>query len=338
MATKILLSKDKKQYKANLHSHSNLSDGKLSPAEMKELYKANGYDILAITDHCRPMDHSAMNEEDFLLLTGYEAYIRGENHSAYCPEVHLNLFAKDPKNVTLICYNEKYTKYIPKEQHGDMVRAGSERPREYTSEYINEFIETANANGYLVSYNHPFWSMESEEQILSYKNYFSLEMYNTSSYVTNNIEGAEALYDRMLRLGMHVGCHAGDDNHNKHPFDDPENDSCGWYTMILSDSLEYGNVIDALEKKECYASSGPRINEISVIDGETVHLECSPVSKAFMFVGSKAPKRVLLPKGETGTSFDFKLHEKAQFIRITVYDEDGNVANSRGFFPEEWMD
>ena len=52
MATKILLSKDKKQYKANLHSHSNLSDGKLSPTEMKELYKANGYDILAITDHC----------------------------------------------------------------------------------------------------------------------------------------------------------------------------------------------------------------------------------------------------------------------------------------------
>ena len=127
-------------------------------------------------------------------------------------------------------------------------------------------------------------------------------------------------------------------DHNKHPFDSPENDSCGWYTVILADSLEYGNVIDALEKKECYASNGPRINEISVIDGETVHLECSPVSKAFMFVGSKAPKRVLLPKGETGTSFDFKLHEKAQFIRITVYDEDGNVANSRGFFPEEWMD
>lgn len=337
----ILISSDKKQYKANLHCHSVRSDGKLTPEELKALYKANGYDVLAITDHCNPKDHSYLNEEGFLMLTGYEAYIRstGGRYNQFLPELHINLFARDPKNETLICYNPGYTKYVPKEEHDKIVKAGSERPREYTVEYINEFINTAIENGYLVSYNHPYWSMESEERILSYENIFSLEMYNTSSYVINNLENGEMLYDVMLRNGKRIGCHAGDDNHNGHPFDSPYNDSCGWYTVFLADKLEYSSIIDAMDKKDFYASNGPRINELSVVDGDegkTVHIECSPASKVFLYFGSKSPKHVRLPKGETRTSFDLPLHPNAEYLRVSVYDADGNIANSRGFFKDEW--
>ena len=342
MSTKILLSSDKVQYKANLHCHSTRSDGKLTPEALKALYKANGYDILAITDHCNPKDHSEMNDEDFLFLTGYEAYIRPNEMgkaNIFQSEVHLNLFAREHSNEKLICYNECYAKYVPKEKHGELDRVGSEEPRRYTVEYINEFIKTANENGYLVSYNHPFWSMESEERILSYEGIFSLEMYNTSSFVENNLEHGEAIYDVMMRHGMRIGCHAGDDNHNRHPFDSPRNDSCGWYTVILADKLEYSSIINAMEKKDFYASNGPRINEISVKDGEegkSVHIECSPASKVFLYYGSKAPKFVRLPEGETCQTFDFPLHAQAEYIRVSVYDEKGNVANSRGFFRDEW--
>ena len=344
MSSKVLLSKNKKQYKANLHCHSNRSDGKLSPEELKALYKANGYDILAITDHCNPKDHSSLNDEEFMFLTGYEAYIRPDasgKSNIFAPEVHLNLFARDPKNEALVCYNEKYTKYIPKEKHGELCRVGSERTREYTVEYINEFIDTAIENGYLVAYNHPFWSMESEERILSYKNIFSLEMYNTSSFVGNNLENGEMLYDTMMRRGIRVGCHAGDDNHNGHPFDSPKNDSCGWHTVFLADELKYSDIIDAMDRKEFYASNGPRIHEIKVYDGEEgecVHIECSPAAKIFLYYGSKSPKFVRLPKGETATAFDLPVHPKAEYIRVSVYDEEGNIANSRGYFRDEWED
>ena len=341
MSTKILLSNSKKQYKANLHCHSVRSDGKLTPEELKKLYKENGYKILAITDHCNPFDHSSMNDDDFLLLTGYEAYIRpkGGKYNAFWPEIHLNLFARDPENVTLICYNPDYTKYISKDKHDELCRAGSEEPRQYTTEYINRFIKTAIDNGYLVAYNHPFWSMESEERILSYEGFFSLEMYNTSSYIGNNLENGEMLYDVMLRKGMRIGCHAGDDNHNGYPFDSPNNDSCGWYTVILADELNYSSVIDSLDKKEFYASNGPELREISIKDGEEgkmVHVECSPASKIFVYYGSKAPKRVRLPEGETRESFDLPLHPSAEYVRVSVYDEKGRVANSRGFFRDEW--
>ena len=38
-------------YKANLHTHSTVSDGKYTPAELKEIYKSSVYQILAISDH-----------------------------------------------------------------------------------------------------------------------------------------------------------------------------------------------------------------------------------------------------------------------------------------------
>ncbi len=337
---KHLISPIKNQYKANLHCHSTCSDGKLSPKELKELYKTNGYDILAITDHCRPKNHGNLTDEKFLMITGYEAYIRpseGFKFDKFGSEVHLNLFAKSPENETLICYNKASVKYIPEDEFKTIKRAGSEEPRKYSTDYINQFIKTANDNGYLVAYNHPVWSMEYEERILSYENIFSLEMYNTSSYIGNNIENGEVLYDKMLRCGMHIGCHGGDDNHNKHPFNSPYNDSCLFHTMIISDKLEYSSVINAMETKDFYVSNGPKIYELTVIDGQNLYIKTSEVSKVFLFYGSlKSSVSVRLPHGDTETSFVLKIPEDAKYIRLTVYDENGGVANTRGYFPEEW--
>ena len=53
-----LISPYKKQYKANLHCHSTLSDGKKTPEELREMYKSHGYSILAITDHEYPKKHT----------------------------------------------------------------------------------------------------------------------------------------------------------------------------------------------------------------------------------------------------------------------------------------
>ena len=61
-----------KYFKANLHTHSTITDGKFSPEELKELYKKQGYQILCLSDHNVVVDHSALTDESFLLLTGAE--------------------------------------------------------------------------------------------------------------------------------------------------------------------------------------------------------------------------------------------------------------------------
>jgi hypothetical protein len=148
-----LIDPSKKQYKANLHCHSVLSDGKKTPEELVAMYKEHGYDVLAITDHERPHQHQELASEDFMLLTGYECYIRPDpnaRYNRYAKEVHLNLFARDPYNETMICYNECYAKYLRRDGALEgIVTAGSTRPREFTNEYIEEFVQTAKENGYI---------------------------------------------------------------------------------------------------------------------------------------------------------------------------------------------
>jgi hypothetical protein len=43
--------KTHRQYKANFHAHTTLSDGKMTPQETVDLYFQSGYKILALTDH-----------------------------------------------------------------------------------------------------------------------------------------------------------------------------------------------------------------------------------------------------------------------------------------------
>ncbi len=333
------ISKETNQFRANLHCHSTLSDGHLTPQELKDAYKKEGYSILAITDHEVPKNHSNMTEPDFLMLTGYEAYIRNNSggwYDKFAPELHLNLFAKDPDNESSVCFNDKYCKYVKDPAVKEAFKkVGSNRTREYTVEYVNEFIQTAIESGYLVSYNHPVWSLETEERIFSYKNFFSLEIDNYSSWQLNGLEYSGALYDKLLSRGTRCFCHGGDDNHNGHPLNDVYSDSFGAYTMILADSLTYSAVIRAMEQGEMYSSTGPRINEL-YIDEDIIHIETSPSKRIIIFDGGKSPKRLFADHGETITSADLKFDPKAKFFRVAVIDENGKIASSRGYFRDEW--
>ena len=337
---KLLISRDRKQYRANLHCHSSLSDGNLPPRELVEAYRKNGYSILAITDHEYPKSHTELSREDFLLLTGYEAYIRtspNAEQTPYAPEVHLNLFAKEADNETIVCFNEKYCKYLTDPQaKKSLARIGSERTREYTVDYVNEFIKTANRAGYLVSYNHPVWSMEDEARILAYRGLFSLEMDNTTTSLANGMEHSAALYDKLLLRRHRLFCHAGDDNHNRRPFTCPRSDSFGSFTMILADSLSYTDVITAMEKGDMYASTGPLIYELSVQNGR-IHVKSSPAKRIVCSTGSRVPACAIAKNGRTLSEASFELDPIAPYFRITIIDEEGKRATSRGYFREEYI-
>ncbi len=332
-----LISPNQKQYKANLHSHSVFSDGKKTPEELKEMYKNNGYSILAITDHETPKNHQYLNDDDFLAVTGYEVYIRNNNNASfnvYGKEIHLNLFAKNPDNETYICFNPKYCKYMSQDQIEKLVKKGSEKPREYSVEYINEFIKTAKENGYIVAYNHPWWSMEDEQDILAYDGFFSMEMCNYGAYLLSRLEYNAALYDKMLKKGKRIFCHSTDDNHNTYPDDSPMCDSFGGFTMIMPEDFTYESVIKAMENGQMYSSMGPVFKEISV-DGDKVHIECSDVDRIMMFTGSKAPKSKFANHGETITSANFEIDPNFQYVRISAVDSCGRFADTRGYFKDE---
>ena len=166
-----LIDPNKKQYKANLHCHSTMTDGRLTPAQLKEAYRNNGYSILAITDHDYPVDHSAMTEKDFLVLTGYESIVYEEipedELGLYLPMIHINLIAKDPHNLTMVDFDSGYCFYIPEELRPSIPMAPNQRKREYSIDYINEFVQKAKDSGFLVAYNHPSYNTEPFDTILA---------------------------------------------------------------------------------------------------------------------------------------------------------------------------
>ena len=67
---KYLIPQNGRFYKANLHTHSTVSDGHLTPEEIKRVYMENGYSIVAFTDHEILLPHNELTDENFLAVTG----------------------------------------------------------------------------------------------------------------------------------------------------------------------------------------------------------------------------------------------------------------------------
>lgn len=184
---KYLLPEKGEFYKANLHSHSTLSDGRMTPEEMKAEYKMRGYKILAVSDHDALHEHNALTEEDFLMLTAYEISIRSDDDPmphAFRKVVDLNLFAKEPYNLTQCGYHPETVDWLvkrgklTKEEQANIKYAGELRDLHYYPENINKIVKTANEAGFLVSLNHPEWNNITAEDYLKYEGLWAVEVYS----------------------------------------------------------------------------------------------------------------------------------------------------------------
>ena len=336
-----IIKKGAPQYKANLHCHSTRSDGRLAPETLKDAYKAEGYSVLAITDHERPTDHTALSDPDFVMLTGYEAYIRTTGSYAFdrfAPEIHINLFARDPHNTAYVCYTDAYCNYEKDpEARAAYKKVGSSEPRRYDVDYVNAFVKSAKENGYICSHNHAFWSLESYDYLKGYEGFFSMEIYNNSANLINGTEYNAQLYDHLLRDGKRLFCHAADDNHNAAPFGSPGCDSFGGFTMIMADELSYSSVFDALERGSFYASMGPKFHSITIENGK-IRIECDPVRQLTVFLGGKATLRAHGSKESPVCFAEFDMPEKYLYLRFDAIDFEGKHANTRAYFEEEIND
>ena len=331
----MILIGEKKQFKANLHSHSTLSDGAFSPEELKRIYKERGYSILAITDHDCPYNHSALTEDDFLMLTGYEATVRVDpdnKYDIYAPEIHINLFAKEADNISLIDFAPIHCKHLLKnpEHFKNVPVFSTGEARIYGVDYVNKFVEKAKELGYICSHNHPSWSLEEDETVYKYQGFFSMEIRN---YISREYNAD--LYEKLLRKGRKIFCHGADDNHNRPPLDSRYSDSFGAFTYVLADSLDYDSVFSALENGDFYASSGPVIHELKIEDGKAF-IKTSPADSIWMYFGAKHKGLVYDESGDGIAEAVFEIPDDAPFVRFSVYDKNGGSADTRGFFREEF--
>ena len=60
---KYLLPQTGQFFKANLHCHTTISDGSMTPEEIKEAYTSHGYSVVAFTDHDVLIPHPELAHE-----------------------------------------------------------------------------------------------------------------------------------------------------------------------------------------------------------------------------------------------------------------------------------
>ncbi len=327
-------------YKANLHSHTNLSDGCLTPEQMKEEYMKKGYSIIAYTDHNTMIDHSDLAEENFLPLLGFEIDISEKTTAPRGRRTcHICFIAIDPENKVQPFW-ERSGKYLfgNSKNQIDKVIFDENEPdyiRNYAVEDVNYVMQTAREKGFFVTYNHPVWSGETFEQYAYYRGMHAMEIFNTGCYVLGLPEYNPKIYDDILREDNRIYCIAADDNHNGSA--DWDLDSFIGHTVINADKLEYKTITKALLDGKFYASTGPEIHSLYLEDN-VVHITCSPAKTITLNTGRvrSSSQRRVAQKGEYLTEAQFKINPDADiYFRLDVYDETGMSANTSAYFCDE---
>ena len=330
---KQLLPRVDRYFKANLHTHSTISDGTLSPQEVKQLYKEKGYQILALTDHNITADHSDMNEPDFLMLTGVEINLNHENYRSRFDgqTYHFNLIAKQPDN--LWAPGEAPQRYPGGLPYTEFVNY-AHMDLSYSVENANAMIAKASEMGFLVMYNHPTWSCQSYPDYAPLKGLWGMELRNSECCLLGLNENNARVYTDLLNLGNPLYPLGADDMHK------PKAAGLSWI-MVGAPRLSYDCVIEALEKGDFYMSCGPEIYSLEVAGG-ILKITCSDAQCVTLESHGRYSRRVCSEDGDSVRQAEFdinsfldKADKEEMYLRLTVTAADGTYAATRAYFLNE---
>ena len=329
---KYLITNEGNFYKANLHCHTTISDGRMTPEEVKNAYKEQGYSIVAYTDHDVFIPHPELCEDGFLALNGFEVEINHHTSKIFeeIQTCHICAVALDPSTEIQPCFHRSEYAWGNALEWRKKVKFNENEPdfiREYNGECITKMMNTFRDSGFFVTYNHPVWSMENYENYMGYNGMHAMEMINYGCIATGYMDRNEPQYDDMLRGGKRIYCIAADDNHNL-------GSSFGGYTMIKAEKLEYKTITKALVDGNFYCSEhGPAIKELYVEDGKVV-IKTEGAREIYIARGIRRAGR-LCDENCNLTEASFTLYDNDIYFRLVVVGKDGKCSYTNAYFIDE---
>ncbi len=333
---KYLLPQRERYFKTAMHIHTDVSDGFWTPEELKACFKEHGFSCVAFSDHNLIVDHSDLNDEDFLALTSYEMTMKDNNPNGWhAKHLHINVTAKRPDHLWQAAMPQYFYKNSP--LYRDKVEI-VDKPMEFTMEAINEFVADSNAKGFLCTYNHPdSRTVGDEDMVLT--GFWGIEVFNYDAYHCGNPSYNDAKFQRMLLRGENVFPIISDDCHSRKSFR-------GSGLWVGARELTYEAMIEALEKGDFYATNGPKIHSLMLDDEGFLHVECTEVMQASLLshhnfmqmqppYGEKAPvTEVKFDINKWLGSITDEDRDRA-FLRLVLTDAAGKKAYTRAYW---WND
>jgi predicted metal-dependent phosphoesterase TrpH len=207
-------------FRGNCHTHTLLSDGRSSPAQVAQAYRREGYDFLVLTDHGRAQETlSGLGGGRFLVINGIELHPptlgrpRGEPHHIV----------------------------------GIGVERSPEREwvKKATAASVIRWIER---EGGVPVYGHPRWSGHDLARMREGKRAFGVEVYNSVCEAMNGLGDSSVHFDQALSAGIRWRAFAVDDAHRL------ARDAFGGWIMVKSRELTKRAILDAIRKGHFYAT------------------------------------------------------------------------------------
>jgi hypothetical protein len=291
-----------KFFKGNLHTHSTLSDGKLTPEEICHLYLEGGYDFIALTDHFMKHYHwtiadtTPFRTESFTTLIGAELHAPGITFEYLWHILAVGLPLDFAPNVE----NETGT----------------------------TLAQRAVDAGAFVAIAHPDWYHLPEADALLLNGVHAMEIFNGTSVDHNDKPGGWSLLDILLGRGIRYTALATDDAH----FEPARSDAMIGWVMVRAEELSPEALLASLKAGYFYSSTGPEIYDLQIIPGDVVTIRCSPAERIFV-VGKGSQATSAYGNGITGAEIKIDRF-KSPYIRVIVRDTFGRRAWSNAIWQE----
>jgi hypothetical protein len=283
-----------------LHAHTTNSDGELAPEMLVRHYEWAGYDVLAISDHWVRTD--APSTAKLLVI----------------PSVELNALAPtrdDDAHVLALG-----------------VTADPALP-ELDFAPLQDVVAWVNESGGVPYLAHTYWSGLRADQWEECEGLVGIEVWNTGCELEVGRGDSSLHWDEALERGRLLYGLATDDSHH------PGYDSGYAWTWVHAADKSREAVLTALRDGTFYGSTGPRIDDVAVTDGD-VTVRCSGAASVTLYTGRRRGARAnagrlgypnhseILERNESGLITAVRLERPWQqrYGRIEVRDADGNRA------------
>ncbi|MFF2778564.1 CehA/McbA family metallohydrolase [Streptomyces sp. NPDC058052] len=279
-------------WRGNLHTHSDRSDGALSPEATVRYYRDAGYDFLAVTDHFRseygfPLtDTTSSRTEEFTTLLG--------------AELHAPRTEAGPSwHIVAVGLPLDFVPPAPEETGPQLARR-------------------ARAAGAYVGMAHPAASLLSIADAESLDAAHAVEVYNALAAREDRGDSWH-LTDVLLNRGYRLHAYAADDAHLQ-PQDPP---GCAAWVHVRAESLAPDELLAALKAGHYYSSTGPELLDIS-LTSEHITVRCSP-ARQILITGGAPGAQVVQGADLTDCTLPLAMFGSG-FCRVTVEDEAGGRA------------
>lgn len=291
-------------FRGNLHTHSTLSDGMLSPEEVCRRYEAVGYDFICLSDHFLDKynfpiaDTVPHRSSKFTTILGAEVHAGEMNEG----EIWHILAVGLPKG------------FKTTESH----------------ESGPELAQRCAEAGAFVAIAHPQWYglMPHEGRLIEAAH--AVEIYNHSCAVHTARPDGAYLLDALLSEGKKLSAIATDDAH--FPIEGLEDqDAFGGWVMVKANENTPETLLAALKSGSFYSSTGPELHSI-ILDGTNLHVESSDVMN-IMAVGRASRSVNSIGSALTSVTLDVSKFV-GDWFRVVIVDRASRQAWSNPMWLE----